>query len=150
VTGFRVRFAEDRWDRAGDLERLLFEVLYRDFGVSRDHDWRHDAPGSEIAVAVADDGELIGAARLLPAPGDPSRQVRQVAVVPGAQSRGVGSALMQAVEARAAEQGATQVWLNARDTAFRFYERLGYGFSGEPFTSELTGIVHRSMCKRLR
>jgi predicted GNAT family N-acyltransferase len=149
VSGFRVHFIEEAPGLDDDLERLLFEVLYRDFGVSADHDWREDEPGSQIAVAISDNGELLGAARLLPAPGEESRQVRQVAVLPGAQARGVGGALMRAVEQRAAEEGATEVWLNARDTAFAFYERLGYTFSGDTFVSELTGIPHREMRKRL-
>jgi ribosomal protein S18 acetylase RimI-like enzyme len=149
LAGFRIEFAEEGWGRDSDLEWLLFEVLYHDFGVEREHDWRHEVPGSEVAVAVADDGELLGAARLLPAAGDASRQVRQVAVIPGSQALGVGGALMRALEDRAAEQGATEVWLHARDTAFAFYERLGYEFTSGTFVSELTGIPHRTMRKTL-
>ena len=128
---------------------LLYEVLYRDFGVAEDDDWYQDTPGSMLAVALTHEGELLGAARLLPAPGDERRQVRQVAVLPGSQAQGVGRALMEALEARAAAEGATEVWLNARDTAFEFYERLGYEFTSAVFVSELTGIPHRAMRKNV-
>lgn len=149
MQGVHVEFIGAEWERKDDLTWLLYEVLYRDFGVSIEHDWRQEMPGSLIAVALAGDGALLGAARLLPAPGDARRQVRQLAVLPGAQSQGVGRALMEALEARAAEEGATEIWLHARDTAFAFYERLGYEFTSEIFVSELTGIPHRTMRKAL-
>jgi predicted GNAT family N-acyltransferase len=56
---------------------------------------------------------------------------------------------MSAIERIAAEQGACDLWLNARHSAFGFYEALGWRFDGEPFDSELTGIPHRLMRKRL-
>ncbi len=143
----RVEFLGEAWEREDELRRLLYEVLYRDFSVAEDDDWHQDTPGSTFAVALTDQGELIGAARLLPAEGDKRRQVRQVAVLPGVQAHGVGSALMDALEARAAAEGASEVWLNARDTAFAFYERRGYEFTSDVFVSELTGIPHRAMRK---
>ncbi len=56
---------------------------------------------------------------------------------------------MSALERTAAGQGASQVWLNARDTAIDFYLRLGYAPFGESFVSELTGIPHIGMRKAL-
>ena len=56
---------------------------------------------------------------------------------------------MGELEDVAAAEGADEVWLHARDTAFGFYERLGYVPEGEIFVSELTGIPHRTMRKRL-
>ena len=56
---------------------------------------------------------------------------------------------MLALEARAAEQGARETWLNSRNTAYRFYEALGYVLEGEEFVSEVTGIPHRAARKRL-
>ena len=49
---------------------------------------------------------LLGTARLLPAPGDASRQVRQVAVSPDARVGGVGRALMGRLEAIALQEDA--------------------------------------------
>lgn len=144
-----IEFVGLDWPRMPELLGMLFGVLYRDFGVAEDADWYHAEDGDVTLVALAEDGGLLGSARLLGRPGDARRQVRQVAVEPGVQSAGVGRALMAALEARAQEEGATEAWLNARDTAIPFYERLGYTAEGDVFVSELTGIPHRLMRKPL-
>jgi predicted GNAT family N-acyltransferase len=56
---------------------------------------------------------------------------------------------MEAVEATAMVEGAEELWLNSRESAVGFYERLGYACDGEPFVSPLTGIPHRRMRKGL-
>jgi predicted GNAT family N-acyltransferase len=137
------------WERAGELSDLVYEVMYRDFGVAREGDWRDLDGGTLTAVALSADEALLGAARLLPAEGEPQRQVRQVAVNPAQRGRGVGSALMAAIEWRAAQEGAEEIVLHARDSAIDFYERLGYEAISDVFVSELTGIPHRTMRKRL-
>ena len=53
------------------------------------------------------------------------------------------------LEQLAAAQGATEVWLNSRHSAYGFYERLGYLAEGDEYDSELTGIRHRLMRKQL-
>lgn len=146
----RVEFVDPiAWERAGELRALLFAELYRDFGVAEESDWMQASPGDTVAVTLDADGELLGAARLLGATGEAERQARQVAVASSAQGRGVGAALMAAVERRAADEGANAVWLHARDTAIAFYERHGYECVSETFVSELTGIPHRTMRKRV-
>ena len=72
-----------------------------------------------------------------------------MAVEPPHRGQGVGAALMTALEHRAAQEGAAELWLNSRNTAYAFYERLGYISQGEEFVSELTGIPHRLMRKSL-
>lgn len=142
-----VVWIDGSWERDGELAQLLYDELYRDFGVAREADWRHAQPGSLTVVALDDGGALRGSARLLPAPGDRERQVRQVVVAPEARGTGVGTLLMDAIETMAAEQGAETLWLNARDTAVAFYERRGFIAYGEWFVSELTGIPHVGMKK---
>lgn len=137
------------WERFSEIQNLYFSVLYADFGVPRGADWYHDAHGSVFAVALDDSGAILGAARLLPAPGAVSRQLRQVAVAPAAHGRGLGRLLLLDLEALAIEEGASELWLNSRSTAYGFYERLGYSREGEEFESELTGIMHTTMRKRL-
>lgn len=128
---------------------LLFDVLYRDYGVDPDSDWYHAQGGSLHVLALGESGVLLGTARLMPAAGDAERQLRQVAVRPDSHGRGIGRALVSALEIEAAEQGANAVWLHARESAFPFYERLGYEYVGDVFVSELTGIPHRTMRKAL-
>jgi len=137
------------WDRFDEVLDLYYAVLYGPWGVPRDFEWYHPAHGSRFAIALDADGGLLGSARLLPEAGEGPRQVRQVVVAESAQGRGVGRLLMTEIERIAAEQGVRELCLNARFTAFGFYEALGWEFSGDEFVSELTGIPHRPMRKRL-
>ena len=154
-SGYTIEFVTTDWERFAETVALSFAVLYEPFGVgwagkdATAADWVHPGPDTLIAIAITPTGELLGSARLLGCAGDERRQVRQVAVFPHVRRGGVGRALMHALEARAAEEGARETWLNARDTAYVFYESLGYELQGEGFVSELTGIPHRAACKRL-
>jgi len=140
---------EHSWSRFAEIEELYYSVLYSGFGVSRDADWYHDANGSVFAVALDADDRVIGAARLLPVAGDPLRQIRQVAVAHDAHGNGLGRRLLLELERVALEQGARELWLNSRDSAYGFYERLGFTKDGAEFESELTGILHTCMRKRV-
>lgn len=143
-------FVGGSWERSADLDDLIYTEMYRDFGVARDEAWRETGEDSVVAVALAEeDGALLGTARLVRNAGDSAPQVRQVVVAPDARVAGVGRELMDALEREAARTGAEHVRLNARDTAVAFYRRLGYEADGEWFTSELTGIEHLPMRKRL-
>jgi len=124
--------------------RLYYDVLYRDYGVAEEADWAHMDAAGELLLAVTGE-RVLGAIRLLGTPGERSRQLRQLAVEPAVRGGGIGTGLVRAAEESAAAAGACEVWLHARDTAFRFYERLGYEYSSELFVSELTGIPHRTM-----
>jgi predicted GNAT family N-acyltransferase len=149
MPGYHIEIVAHDWERFDEVLDLYYDILYGPFGVARDFEWYHPAHGSAFAIALGEGGELLGSARLLPVAGEAERQVRQVVVVPDAQGSGVGRALMAAIERVAAEQGASELWLNARHSAFGFYEALGWRFDGEAFDSELTGIPHRPMRKRL-
>ena len=146
---FTIEVVTHDWSRFGEVLDLSYEVLYRSFGVAREGDWYHPANGSEFAVALGADAVLLGTARLLPAGEHEARQVRQVAVITEARGRGVGNSLMAEVERVAAEAGAPELWLHARERAFGFYEHLGYIPEGQMFVSGLTGIPHRTMRKQL-
>lgn len=52
-------------------------------------------------------------------------------VCPDARFRGVSRALLRALEARAAERGATRLTLTTTVTALRFYRTAGYGEESE-------------------
>lgn len=152
-----IEFVPSDWSRADELVRLQYRVLYEPFGLqmpegaaAESAEWMHPGPDTTIVVALAEDGALLGAARLLPAAGDRERQIRQVVVVPDARERGVGRALMASLEAHAIQEGAEETWLNARNSAYGFYGNVGYEFTGDEFISPVTGIPHRAMRKRLR
>lgn len=149
MSGVCVAEVDHGWPRFAEIQTLYYAVLYKGFGVPVGANWYHDAHGSIFAIGLADDGRLLGAARLLPAAGDEARQIRQVAVSPDCHGAGLGRRLVTTLEQRAAAEGATQVWLNSRYTAYGFYERLGFIAIGAEFDSELTGIRHRLMRKQL-
>lgn len=134
----------------GDVAELLYDVLYEPYDVRRGDDWLHPAEGGVFAVARDGAGTLLGVARLLPEADDGSRQLRQLAVAEAVRGTGVGRLLVTRLEQCAVEEGTREVWLSARDSAFGFYRALGYDFVGAEFISELTGIPHRRMAKRLR
>lgn len=145
----RIEIVAHDWPRFDEVLDLYYDVLYGPFGVDHEVEWYHPAHGSRFAIALDGDGALLGSARLLPTAGDAERQVRQVVVLPAAQGRGIGRALMEAIERIAAEENARVLWLNARSIAYGFYEALGWEFAGEEFASELTRVPHRLMRKRV-
>ncbi len=74
-------------------------------------------------------------------------QMRQVAVLPQWQGRGIGRALVEYSEAWASVAGYRRMILHARETAVAFYEKAGYSRLGDCF-EEVT-IPHWAMEKRL-
>lgn len=135
------------WPHMDRVDRLVYETLYKTVGIAADDPWHEETPEAVWAVAVAGE-RLLGSALLLGKPGE-DRQLRQVAVEPATQGLGVGRALVESLERRAADEGSHRVFLYARESAFGFYERLGYEFESDVFRSQLTGIPHRTMAKRL-
>ena len=74
-------------------------------------------------------------------------RMRQLAVVPKLQRRGIGQALVEYAETWASSAGYRRMVLHARETAVAFYEKLGYSQFGDRF-EEVT-IPHWMMEKRL-
>ncbi len=94
--------------------------------------------GEESPIAV-------GTARLRRV-GDDAKAER-VAVLESERGRGVGRALMAAIETRAQQQGLDAIILHAQVAVIPFYEELEYHARGEVFQE--AGIDHRSMAKSL-
>lgn len=126
--------------------RLRFEVLRRPLGLdftpeqlAAEYDHHHLA-------AFDHRGELIACLVLTPA-GQEQVKMRQVAVSPDWQGRGVGRALVEASEALSREKGFARMILHARETAVPFYRKLQYETVGERF--EEVNIPHFRMEKPL-
>lgn len=90
--------------------------------------------------------EAYGTARLWPQP-DGIAKAQRVAVRASARGRGVGRALMVALEEEARRRGFREVVLGAQLSALPFYVALEYSPYGEVFDD--AGIPHRMMRKRL-
>jgi GNAT superfamily N-acetyltransferase len=75
-------------------------------------------------------------------------RIRGMATRPELRGRGMGSAVLAAIEGAAGERGARRLWCNARTGARRFYERAGFAAEGREY--EIEGIgAHFLMSKTL-
>ncbi|MFT7519713.1 MAG: putative N-acetyltransferase YhbS, partial [Kiritimatiellia bacterium] len=96
-----------------------------------------DAEDTMHWVAEADEG-VVGVVTVMrrpfPEEPGPALQLRGMAVHPSWQKKGVGRALLQALEADVR----APIWCNARATAIVFYERNGWRRTGTTF--EIEGI----------
>jgi ribosomal protein S18 acetylase RimI-like enzyme len=75
-------------------------------------------------------------------------QIRYMAIDVSAQRHGLGSRLLEALEARARELGAACVTLDARESALRFYHKHGYRIVG-PGHVLYNSIAHVKMEKEI-
>jgi predicted GNAT family N-acyltransferase len=140
-----VEFATPEYD---ELVRLRYEVLreplgleYRPEDLSKEH--------ADVHLALYDNDFRLLGCLLLRSPEELPRTavMKQVAVRPELQGRGLGKRLVAAFEQRAREMGRTEVVLHARATAVPFYEKIGYRSFDDPF--EEVGLPHRKMRKDL-
>ena len=72
-------------------------------------------------------------------------RIRQMAVSPAHQRRGVGTRLMKELEAHLRSRGFANLVLHARGSAVGFYEKLGYAVIGDEFID--VTIAHVRMVK---
>lgn len=100
----------------------------------------------DILIGAFEDDQMLGCCLLTEV--EPTNiRLRQMAVVPGLQGKGMGRVLMQFAENIARDRCYKKITMHARKTAIGFYEKLGYEVSGEEF-QELT-IPHYIMEKNL-
>ena len=103
-------------------------------------------PGPVVAlVADAGDGSLLGivTAHVFPTvhADAPAAWLTMLVVAPEARGRGVGRALVRAAEQWASTQGAAKIAVTSgaqRADAHRFYEGLGYAYTGRRFARTLS------------
>ncbi len=93
---------------------------------------------------------VIGCAALLPdVPTAGIGKLMQMAIDPQRQGEGIGTRLVVAVEKRAFGQlGLKELFCHSRDTAYGFYESLGWEYDSETFKE--AGVDHRKMVFRPR
>ena len=75
-------------------------------------------------------------------------QVRFMAIEDRFSRRGIGSRILEALEAKARERGAAHIILNARDSAVAFYRKHGYQLVDQSATL-FDSITHWRMQKML-
>lgn len=104
------------------------------------------AEAGDTHFVACDDGKLVGTVIMAPYTAT-TVKLRQMAVSPEAQGRGVGAALIRAFEDHARAHGMTAIILAARVTAQGFYTATGYTAEGDVF-EEVT-LPHIHMTRRL-
>jgi GNAT superfamily N-acetyltransferase len=105
-----------------------------------------DAQPGAVHLGVVDgEGRVTAVATVFPEPtphrpGRPAARLRSMAVDPDRQGQGLGALLLDALVARARQEGHQVLWANGRDTALAFYQRHGWEVVGEGFVS--VGLPH--------
>ena len=104
------------------------------------------AEANQVHVIARERGEIVGTLLLR---GDEGAlvQMRQVAVAPKKQGRGIGQDLVKFAESLVWAERGDEIFLHAREPVIPFYEALGYERVGEMFIE--VGIRHVKMRKRL-
>lgn len=101
----------------------------------------------DIHFVCFDRSDAILACMIFTPKGKDLVKMRQVAVLPELQGKGIGSRFVKASELFAGRLGFKKIELNARKSAVPFYEKLGYEKVGAQFTE--VGIPHFKMEKKL-
>ncbi|WP_135363550.1 GNAT family N-acetyltransferase [Halosimplex halophilum] len=138
-----VRVADGEADREAALA-VRREVFVEEQGVPEDIEM--DGKDDEAVHFVAVDDDPVGAARLREVDPDVGK-VERVAVVADRRGEGLGRALMDRLEATAADRGIDRLTMHAQTHVEGFYERLGYERTSDVF--EEAGIDHVEMEKEL-
>lgn len=113
--------------------------------VQSDLDTEHDS----LHLGYVDESNTVQGILILKPIDSKTVKMRQVAVDPNLQGKGIGQQLVISSEQIASEQlGATKMVLHARDVAVPFYLKLGYLIEGEEFYE--VGIPHFKMVKGLQ
>lgn len=126
---------------------LRDEVLRRPLGLFFTPEQLSEEYANYHLAAYGQHMNLLGYLQLKPVDAK-QVQMRQVAVMPAFQKKGIGQQLVQVSEEFAQKLGFQEIMLHARDTAVPFYEKLGYSVFGEPF-EEVT-IPHLEMRKSIQ
>ena len=90
--------------------------------------------------------ELLGTL-LLHELNDSTLKMRQVAIHPHYQRKGLGTMLVKESEKAALQMNRNQIVLHARQEAIPFYEKMGYHVTSPPFIE--VGIKHSAMKKAI-
>lgn len=127
------------------MVNLRNEILRKPLGLSLTTE-ELEKEKDDILMGAFEDDKLLGCC-LLTRMDSKTVRLRQMAVPNSMQGKGVGRALMIFAENIARDLGYKKLCMHARKTAVGFYQKLGYGISGDEFF-EVT-IPHYVMEKSL-
>lgn len=129
-------------DAEPEAMRVRDAVFVVEQGVPREIERDAWDQRSAHALAVDRDGRVVGTGRLLP-----DGHIGRMAVLAAWRGQGIGGRILDALVARAREQGMRRVVLNAQTHAAPFYARHGFVAFGDEFME--AGIPHVAMTREL-
>ncbi len=127
------------------MVKLRDEILRQPLGLSLTVD-ELNKEKDDILIGAFDDEKILACCILTKAD-NKSLRLRQMAVQNNQQGKGIGASMLNFAEIIARDKGYKKLIMHARETAVRFYEKLGYKLVGDRFT-EVT-IPHFIMEKKL-
>jgi len=125
----KIPFASKTYE---EMKRLREDILRLPLGLKLSDD---DIKGEDTQIhiaAIGDGGSIVGTILLKPLSKHRAK-LRQMAVLPTLQHRGIGRKLVSTAEESARTMGFTIIELHARIYAKGFYEKLGYQMEGDTF-----------------
>ena len=137
-----IGFGSDEYDQMIDLR---ISALLEPIGVPASY-INPEKEREDIFIGAFDNEKIIGCCVLTPRDKD-QVQLRQMAVTPGLQGKGIGAAIIGFAEEVARERHFEFLMMHARDPVIDFYKKCGYDIVGEQFFE--VGIGHHKMRKQL-
>ncbi len=121
------------------------QVFVNEQNVPVEEEIDHLEAESTHFLVTDDEGNPAGAGRFRVV--DSYGKVERICILPEYRSKGVGNALMKAIEQFALSQQIEILKLNAQNQAIPFYEKLGYAVTSDEFLD--AGIPHHAMKKHI-
>ena len=128
------------------MKKLRFDVLLNPIGVPISY-IDPEKERTDLLLGAYINDQLIGCCVLTPLDKE-TIQLRQMAVHPDQQGKGIGAAIVTFAENLSKEKGFERLMVHARDVVIPFYQKSGYVIKGEQFTE--VGINHHRMEKSLK
>ena len=108
------------------------------------HEFNGDFDESTFHLGFYENDEIIGIVTILKS--GKIAQLRGMAVADLHQGKGVGKQLVLEAEMILKKENFSRIWMNARENAVPFYEKLGYRIEGDLFVIKPIGF-HYLMSK---
>ena len=117
--------------RVEELERLLWNTLWKPLGLPRDIRESFKLEGEEFQLIAKAHGRCVGGLVGVWT-GRHDVELRHLAVAHDAQKRGVGKRLVTVTLEMVAAKGCSRVYTIARNTSVDFFKKLGFRTTADP------------------
>ena len=130
------------FDDEAAIKHIRERVFIQEQQVPVELEWDNADQDALHLIAVAENGERVGTARMLA-----NGHIGRMAILQKWRGQGAGSALLATLLNIARERKLPRVFLHAQCSALAFYSRFGFRAEGEPFMD--AGIPHQAMSRTL-